>query len=441
MDKALQSALAIGFAALSITACQPSATTETTTPTVETTPPADATPTVDFSIIDETMSGLVDDRGMMGGSVLIYRDGEEVHYTDAGMADREADRPWGRGTLATIYSMTKPITGVTLMTLYEEGLFDLEAPLSDYLPEFENMTVATGLDEDGEPIIEDANRPIKVIDILRQTSCFGYDGDGSPASTFMRDANVLDPSKPLSQFSKELATLPLYCQPGTQWKYGVSVDVQARLAEVLAGKPYEELVHERVLDPLGMSDTSYFVPSAEKPRLAAIYGPGNGNKMTRVPDETVYGFYTEKPVQTNGGHGLISSIDDYMRFARMLQNEGELDGVRILKPETIALMTRDHLPEGITKRDFLPTKGQMGFGLDFAVRTAPPATADESFGYVGEFLWDGAASTLFWIDPENDVTVVYFTQVMPFNMDAQKKVRRAVYESLGLLEQGSVTAE
>jgi CubicO group peptidase (beta-lactamase class C family) len=424
-----RAAILVGLSTLSVTACQPSER-----------PPEDGA-NLDAAIIDTALSDLVNDNAIMGGSVLVYRDGEEFHYADVGMADREADRPWQRGTLATIYSMTKPITGVTLMTLYEDGLFALDAPLSDYLPEYENMSVIAGTDAEGEPIIEAAREPIKVIDILRQTACFGYGWEGSPAATLLNDADVLNPSKPLSQFSRELATVPLYCQPGTQWKYGVSVDVQARLAEVLAGKPYEEVVQERVLGPLGLSDTRYFVPSAEKSRLAAVYSPADGTEMTRVPDSTVYGFSAEKPIQINGGHGLISSIDDYMRFARMLQNEGELDGVRILKPETVALMTQNQLTDDIVQRDFLPSKGQVGFGLDFAVRTAPPASADEPFGVTGEFFWDGAASPLFWVDPKNDVTVVFLTQVMPFNMDAQKKVRRAVYESLGLLERDGVSAE
>ena len=287
---------------------------------------------------------------------------------------------------------------------------------------------------DGTPLLESPHRPIKVIDIFRQTACFGYGSEDLPASTFMNAAQVLDPSKPLSQFSQELAEVPLYCQPGEQWKYGVAADVQARLAEVITGRPYEELVHERVLDPLKMSDTTYFVPPEQKHRLAAVYMRNEEGQLNRHPDTNVYSFRTEKPVQINGGHGLVSSIDDYMRFARMLQNEGTFQGAQILKPETVALMSRDHLPKGITKRDFLPGKGQVGFGLDFAVRTAPPVDANEPYGVVGEFFWDGAATPLFWVDPKNDVTVVFLTQVLPFNLDAQAKFRHSVYEALGLAE-------
>lgn len=385
-------------------------------------------------IIDQSLSTLVEEASVVGVSALIYSGDTEIYYSAFGQADREADRPWQRDTLVTLYSMTKPITGVTLMSLYEEGLFSLEDPLSKYLPEYADVMVLAGVNSDGSPILETPNRPIKVIDIFRQTACFGYGWEDLPASKFLNDAQVLDPSKPLSQFSEELAKVPLYCHPGTQWKYGVAVDVQARLAEVVTGRPYEELVYERVLDPLKMDDTSYFVPKNQKPRLAAVYMLNEEGVLNRHPDSEVYGFRTEKPIQINGGHGLISSIDDYMKFALLLQNEGSLDGVKILKPETVALMSKNHLPEGITEKDFLPTKGQMGFGLDFAVRIAPPIDENEPFGVEGEFFWDGAASPLFWVDPKNDVTVVFLTQVLPFNMDAQAKFRGAVYEAVDLKE-------
>ena len=385
---------------------------------------------VDTALLDNTLSDLVDDNAVVGVAALIFLEGEEIYYGSAGMADQEANRAWQRNTLVTIYSMTKPITGVTLMSLYEEGLFDLEDPLAQYLPEYAETKVFSGVDDEGEPILEAPRTPIKVIDIFRQTACFGYGWEDHPSARLMNAAEVLNPSKPLAQFSQELAEIPLFCHPGEQWKYGVAVDVQARLAEVVAGRPFEELIHERVLDPLEMSDTAYLVPAEDKSRLAAVYRSDGEDALSRVPDTEVYGFTTEKPVQINGGHGLVSSIDDYMRFAEMLQNEGTLDGVQILKPETVALMSRDHLPEGITEKDFLPSKGQMGFGIDFAVRIAPPIDDQEPFGIVGEFFWDGAASPLFWVDPENDLTVVFMTQVLPFNGDVQARFRRAVYDAL-----------
>lgn len=400
------------------------------------TPQTDSTssPDIDSVVLDQTLSDFIDSESAAGASLLIYKSGEEIYFNAVGEADREANRPWNRDTLVSLYSMTKPVTAVTLMSLYEEGLFDLDAPLSDYLPEFSDMTVLTERDANGDPVFEEVRNPIKVVDIFRHTACFGYGWEGTPAAAMMVQANVLDPSKPLSQFGSELAGLPLFCHPGEQWKYGVSADVQARLAEVVTGRPFEDLVHERVLGPLKMSETGYFVPEDKKARVAAGYLHNDTRGLSRQADENVYGLWPSKPVQINGGHGLIGTTDNYMRFARMLQNEGSLDGVQIIKPETLALMSRNHLPDTLTGKDFLPSKGKMmGFGLGVAVRVGPPMDDTEPFGVTGEFFWDGAASTLFWVDPENDLTVVFLTQVMPFDSAAHAKVRKSVYQSLGIL--------
>ena len=185
-----------------------------------------------------------------------------------------------------------------------------------------------------------------------------------------------------------------------------------------------------MLDPLGMTDTRYVVPEADRDRLAAVYRrsePADGT-LTRVPDEQAYAFNTRAWPLTPGGWGLTSTVDDYMRFARMLLNEGELDGIRVLRPETVRLMATSHLDDAVTERMWLPSKGRVGFGIDVAVRTRPPASADENPGVVGEFFWDGAASTLFWVDPANDLAAVVFVQLMPFDgVGLHHGVRRAVY--------------
>lgn len=390
------------------------------------------TKSMDTSKIDEILASFVENDDFMGVSALVYRENKEVYFGAYGLADKESNTPFSRDNLVNIYSMTKPVTGTVLMSLYEEGLFDLEAPLSKYLPEYSNMVVVDGTKEDGSVNLVEANRAIKVIDIFRHTACFGYGWEGTFSANIMNEKQVLDPKKPLSQFSQELATIPLYCHPGEQWKYGVSVDVQARLAEVVSGKSYLELVNERVLTPLNMQKTRYFIPAEEKSKISAVYIKTDTGELVRDNDENIYGFFTEAPVQTNGGHGLVSTIDDYMKFALMLQNEGSFAGKQILKPETVALMTKDHLPADITEKEFLPSKGQMGFGLNVAVRIAPPVDESENYGAVGEFLWDGAASTLFWVDPLNDVTVIFFGQVKPFDNAAHKKFRDAVYEALDL---------
>lgn len=392
----------------------------------------DVARTIAANGLDETLRGMVEANRIAGIAALIYADGQEVYFGAAGFADREAGLTWQRDTHASIYSMTKPVTGVTLMTLYEDGLFELDAPLSHYLPEFEQVSVVSDIGDDGTPVLAPPAHPIRVIDLFRYTACFGYGWEDHPASAIMRSADVLNPSKPLSQFSQELAEVPLFCEPGQAWKYGVAVDVQARLAEVVSGERFEDLVTERVLKPLGMTQTSYFLPPEHRGTLAAVYNRGGDGTLTRVPDDGLYAFSAEKPVQINGGHGLISTLDDYIRFAEMLRNQGTLGGVQILTPETVAMMTQDQLPSDVDDRDFLPSKGQVGFGFNLAVRTAPPVSDVEPFGVTGEYFWDGAASTLFWVDPENRLSVVLFVQIFPFDGAVQADFRRAVYEALGV---------
>lgn len=382
---------------------------------------------IDRAHIDQVLRGFVDDGRAVGVSALVYAHGREAYFGAFGMADREAGRAMARDTLAQVYSMTKPVTGVVLMTLYEEGRFRLDDPLSKYLPEFAGVRVYAGQDADGAPRYEAPRRPVLVRDILRHTSGFAADADDTPVGRMVAKADLYDGRRTLAQLSETVAGLPLLFQPGTQWRYGPSVDVQARLAERLAGKPYAQLVRERVLEPLRMRDTAYLVPPASRGRMSAMYAYEHG-RFERMPDAEAFERNFNAWALTPGGMGLVSSLDDYMRFARMLAGGGALDGVRILKPETVRLMATDALPPGIAERAWLPSKGRVGFGIDFAVRVAPPADADEASGAVGEFFWDGYANTLFWVDPANDIAAVLFTQyVPPGGTDLHKRFRDAVY--------------
>jgi CubicO group peptidase (beta-lactamase class C family) len=240
-------------------------------------------------------------------------------------------------------------------------------------------------------------------------------------------ADPLNRNNTLAEFSRKLASVPLAFQPGTRWSYGISVDVQAALVEKLAGQPFEQYVREHVLDPLGMRHTRYYVPQAAQSSLAVLYERGRDGAWLRTPDSTYRSFNTQRWALTPGAFGLTSTLDDYMRFARMLLNGGELEGVRILRPETVKLMATNHLP-AVRDSSWLPSKGQVGFGIDFAVRVAPPKSAAENNGAVGEFFWDGLASTLFWVDPKNDLAAVLFTQMLPFDqVRLHKSFRDAVY--------------
>ena len=378
--------------------------------------------------IDSTLKSFIDSDKTVGLSALVFEKGKEVYYNTFGYADREAKIPMNRNTIVRIFSMTKPVTGVALMTLYEKGKFQLDDPLSKYAPEFANMRVFKGVDAKGSPILEPAQRPITIRDITRHTA--GFAGTDVPVlADMVNKADVMNPRNTLSEMAKRLSALPLQFDPGTQWAYGPSVDVQAYLVEKLSGKPFDEYVKETILEPLGMINTRYVIPDGDLPRFAALYNRNDSTGiLNRVPVEQANFFNTKNWSLKPGGWGLTSTLDDYMKFAQMLVHKGEGNGVRILKAETVQLMSTNQLSDTISKRMWLPSKGRVGFGIDFAVRTAPPQTKDENNGIVGEFFWDGAASTLFWIDPKNELTAILFTQLVPFDrVKLHKRFRDAIY--------------
>jgi CubicO group peptidase (beta-lactamase class C family) len=374
--------------------------------------------------LDSTLKAMVDSGKVIGVSALIVEKDKEVYFNSFGFADKEASKSFDRSTLVRIFSMTKPITGTALMQLYEKGLFQLDDPLSKYAPEFADMKVYAGKDAKGNIILEPLKRPITIRDITRHTAGFAS-GNHPDLDEMVKEADVMNKENTLVKMAEKLGKLPLAFQPGEQWAYGISVDVQAFLVERLSGKPFDQYVRENILDPLKMKSTRY-VPE-DMSLLAAAYSKGEDGKLSRVPDSLANSFNAKEWPLKPGGFGLTSSVDDYMRFARMLVNEGTFDGATILKPETVKLMATNQLADSVTERMWLPSKGQVGFGIDFAVRLHPPANADENNGVVGEFFWDGAASTLFWVDPKNELTAVLFVQVFPFAGPVHKGFRDAVY--------------
>ena len=379
------------------------------------------------SRIDATLKRFIDSNKTVGLSALIFEKGKEVYYNAYGFADREGKVPMDRNTIVRIYSMTKPITGVALMTLYEKGAFQLDDPLSKYAPEFADMKVCKGVDANGNFILEPAKRPITIRDLTRHTSGFATE-DNPVLAAAIQKVQPMNPDNTLSEMAKKLASLPLQFHPGDEWAYGISVDVQAYLVEKLSGKPFDQYLKETIFDPLKMSNTRFMIPEKDQKRLAALYNRSEDGTLTRMPDERANFMHTKEHALKPGGWGLTSTIDDYMKFAQMLVNKGRSGNVRILKPETVELMATNQLPDTISKRMWLPSKGRVGFGIDFAVRTEAPHSKDENNGMVGEFFWDGAASTLFWVDPKNDLTAVLFTQLMPFDkVKLHKSFRDAVY--------------
>jgi CubicO group peptidase (beta-lactamase class C family) len=383
---------------------------------------------VDPERVDAALAGLVNDQGLVGVSALVFEKGEEVYFGAHGWADREARRPMQRDTLAYIYSMTKPITGVALMQLFERGLFRLDDPLAQHASEFANLVVYAGLDAEGVPIYEKPRRPPTIRDVTRHTA--GFSRGESPDDPIARAYASEDPmhfDNTLAQFAEKLGRVPLGYHPGERWLYGDSVDVQAFLVERIGGIPFADYLRENLFALLGMAETRYhFGPEFDARRTKIYERQSDGGFAPEGPDPVAYNL--EPRALSPGGWGLISTLDDYMRFARMLLGGGELDGVRILQSDTVRLMASNALPATMKDSIWLPSKGQVGFGIDFAVRLASPASPDENSGEIGEFFWDGRASTLFWVDPEHEIAAVLFTQMMPFNtLPVHKTFRDAVY--------------
>lgn len=390
---------------------------------------------IDKARIDAALAKMVSDGRAAGTSALVWKEGREVYFGTSGFADREAKRPMARDTIVQIFSMTKPITGVALMQLWEQGRFGLDDPISRYLPEFADMRVYTGKDAAGVAQYRPARRPILVRDLMRHTAGFAGEGKETPVHEAFAKADPGRLDHDLSELGRRLASVSLLYDPGERWHYGIAVDVQALLVEKISGQPYAEYVKQHILSPLKMTETDWRQPDARLGRFAAGYNKESGT-LVRYPDDVAQSLNFRDNKLKPGAYGLASTLDDYMRFARMLLNRGELDGVRILKPSTIKLMTTDQLDPRVTDRQWLPGKGAVGFGFDFAVRHSQPQSGAENRGSVGEYFWDGAATTLFWVDPANDMAVVYFVQSRPFDGTLHHDIRQGIYGADYLGPQG-----
>ena len=375
--------------------------------------------------LDEAMHGMVDGGQLAGVVTMVSRKGKVVHFDAYGKRDIENGLPVEKDTIFRIYSMTKPIIGVALMTYYDEGRFTLDDPVSKFIPEFADLKVAKKDGPDGMPITEDADHPMTMRELMSHTAGLTYGlFSQSQVDTLYTKANVLDFNQSLKDMIDKLAKIPLRQQPGSMWHYSVAVDVQGYVLEVLAGKPLDEVLNERLFDPLGMTDTAFWVEPDKVDRFSHMYATNEG-KLAKVE----FGQYLQKPNLLSGGGGLVSTASDYMRFAQMLANGGELDGVRILKPETVELMHTDHLPANVT--DMGPIYRGNRFGLDFSIVTDPnPATDHERAK--GEYWWYGIGGTWFGINPVQDLVVVGMIQSRDFGAAARARFtsKRLAYEAI-----------
>ena len=371
--------------------------------------------------------GYVDDGKLAGLTTLVARHGRVVHFKTYGAQDKAAGVPTADDTLFRIYSMTKPITGTAMMMLWEEGKYRLDDPVSKYLPSFRHQQVFAGAEEGEKIKTVPVQREATIRDLMRHTAglTYGYFGD-TPVDRVYRASGMFDRKNDLKAVVKELGEQPLLYQPGDAWVYSLATDVQGRLIEVLSGQSLTEFFQNRIFGPLKMSDTSFQVRGDQRGRFAEVYGIDKEKGLTAYRGD-FYRDFAEVPTFLSGGGGLVSTTEDYWRFVQMIANGGALDGVRLLKPETVAMMSRDQLPESL--QGIAGGKAGLGFGLNFAV--VKDVEKNGGFGREGEFFWGGMANTLFWIDPQEDIVAILMTNVMPSGIfPLRNDMRKYVYEAL-----------
>jgi CubicO group peptidase (beta-lactamase class C family) len=355
------------------------------------------------------MNAIVD-RGLAPGvATVVIRHGRIVDTHIYGKADLATGAPLTRDTLWRMYSQTKPVTGVAMMILFEEGRWKLDDPVVKYIPEFASLKVFKGLDRDGKPTFEPMARSATMRELMTHTAGFAY---GLMPDNYVDQAYRDSPlfRNPTWQDAmRVLADLPLASQPGTEWRYSISVDIQGYIVEKLSGQSLPDFMESRIFGPLGMKDTAFWAPEAKRSRLASLYMFDPDTRKV-VPAEGFMVLPMDKvPTAANGGGGLVSTMADFSRFGAMLANGGVLDGVRILSPATVKLMASNHLSD-VTLPTYQAGNPGHGFGLDVDV-IMDPVQAGTLAGK-GSFSWGGAAGTWFWVDPENDVVVLGFIHVL-----------------------------
>jgi CubicO group peptidase (beta-lactamase class C family) len=382
--------------------------------------------------LGEALQTYVDEGRLAGAVALVAREGHVVYHEAFGERDREAGAEQRVDDIFRIASQTKAIVSVATMILQEEGKLLLSDPVGRYLPEFLETTVAVAREggEDGGYEVLEAERPITVRDLLTHTSGVGYGGGlGADrwAEAEIQGWYFADRDEPVGATVARLAKLPFPAQPGESFVYGYSTDILGAVVERVSGLPLDEFLRVVIFEPLGMIDTHFYLPAEERDRLTTVYSAGDGG-LERAPDPggmVGQGAYVEGPrASFSGGAGLLSTAADYARFLQMMLNGGELEGVRILSPKTVELMTVNHVGDLLS--EFAPG---VGFGLGFSVVEDLGERGEP--GSVGEFGWGGAYHSTYWVDPQQELLVVYFTQLIPTGgVDDHGKLRALVYQAI-----------
>jgi len=370
-----------------------------------------------LKLFDDYMANAVNSGRVAGMTTYLARHGKVVSFKTYGKSNLDAGTPINEDTIFRIYSMTKLITGVAMMILFEQGKWRLDDPVTRYIPEFKNLRVVKSISKDGTMELEDMARPPTMREIMSHTAGFGYGlADQHPVDKLFRSKEVLS-SQSLQQMVDRIATIPLMFQPGKSWSYSASVDIQGYIVEKLSGQKFSAFMDQHIFKPLKMNDTAFYTGPEKGSRLAAVYVfDKDQNKIVEAKE--LFGIampdYTKAPVTESGGGGLVSTTTDYARFSQMVLNGGEFDGVRILSPASVELMATNVIPKSVLVSNngtgVASFNEAVGFGLDFQVVT--DARAAGTLQGDGTISWGGAAGTWFWIDPANDVVAVGMIQRM-----------------------------
>jgi CubicO group peptidase (beta-lactamase class C family) len=360
------------------------------------------------------MQGEVDQKELAGAVTILARHGKVVDFRTYGDRDLATNAPMTKDTIFRDYSMTKPLTGVAMMILYEQGKWLPWDPIAKYIPEFAHLKVFSGVDAEGKPVLVEPGHAPTIGELMSHSAGFSYGAGHTVVDKMYQDAGVMR-SENLQQMIDKLSKIPLNYQPGQGWTYSLSMDIEGYLVEKLSGKTLPDFMKEYIFTPLGMKDAGFYVPADKRARFATNYEDNAQGVLEPVQASGgAPADYTTEPTMPSGGGGLVSTIEDYYRFAQMMDHGGELDGTRILSPETLKLMTSDHLRPAQLTGQFGIGQSVMrpgfGYGFNCAVIFDPQA-AEMSDGK-GTFFWDGAAGTWFWVDPANDVVFVAMIQRM-----------------------------
>jgi len=395
--------------------------------------------------LDRIMAAKYVETGHLPGILTqIYRRGEIVHTGMAGHIDLERGKPMREDAIFRIYSMSKPITAVALMMLLEQGLIGLDDDVATHIPSWKNLGVySTGVASlVGGPqsfVTTPPIRPMKVIDLATHTSGLTYGWmhrTSVDAAYRSADVSALTTEGGLETLVQRLSTIPLEFSPGTRWNYSLSIDVLGYLVQKLSGMSFGEYLRTRLFEPLGMTDTAFWCPTEKRDRFSSCYQPAEGGGI-KLQDDAGNSTYARPPNVESGGGGLVSTAHDYMRFCRMMLNKGTLEGVQILSPKTVALFSLNHLPNNQELADMAPPgsfseSGYSGVGFSIGCGVNIDVAKTRLPGTLGEFFWGGAASTAFWIDPKEDLAVVFMTQVIgsEVRLTLRRDLRTLVYSAM-----------